>query len=671
MLSRLWKRTDRLESWKGAGIYLAAVFSLRVWIENTLFPIPIDRYLFLHELSFFYTCFGLLFVLFCALTQDRLTTLLRRTALILTLVLLAPILDALIFRRTEPYDYTHRVELLTNSMTFFLASGVIGKGLVVELGLIIMITTVHVFFSTRSLVRCAVGASVMYVGIQLLAAPDSYIRIPEPIWPGLPYHAQAVRLSYYCFYVILTLGVLLAGVHLRNPPLVRKLVFNIRPLRTTVFVLLNLLGFRMTGRLQWEFPSNVYALAASLAVFLLWQSSVVLNDCADGGIDKINKKERPIPLGLISADDYRAISWFLAGLGLATSFLLGSWPFLLAGLFIVISVLYSVKPFYWKSTLLSYPLIGLAGAIAFLVGYSAAKKLGGEVPFAAWVVFIGVTLGVTTKDLADFSGDRNFGVRNLFAFVDPRTGKRYLGLLLFGLFPILSIWYRNPRDIAVFVTLGAIVGLGFLWKGWYQLVLLGTITALAYLLATGCAGSGQESHRMQARAATEYYETKGFVLPDLRLEVDIRAAGFVFQNFSYAEPDRFVVILDKSALDPEEFIICHEAFHFVQHRYLNSTAIDPETKTWLTEPTANVMAAGCSNTEIPFPRPPFIEDVLSNRELATFFWQFLLREDEHLIRDYLASLEGRRPDKTRYRRWLEERTGRLFEQIVEEFERVY
>jgi 4-hydroxybenzoate polyprenyltransferase len=476
-------------NWIKALLYLFVLFFLRVYFENTFFPLEINRFVFAHEMAFFFWCFFLILMLFCLVTKEKLDRLFSASSVIISLVIVAPFLDRFIFSRIQPYDYTSPENFRMNFIYFFLKSNNVGKGLIIELALLIVFIAIYTFYKTRSFFKMLITVALTYTGIQLIAAPKLYLPVPEfaGLVPMIPSFAAAERLLYFLFYFLCALLLVVLIFFLRNRNLIISLLRNTRPLRTLNFILLTVAGLVVAQKLSFSYPDWIYALLALLGVFFLWQCSVIINDVFDVRIDRANLKKRPLVLRFIQPRDYLRLGLILGLLGIILSLLIGRVVLLCSLFFFLLAILYSVPPFRLRRGLLAYPIIGLGSALSFMIGYSSGTFLlrVGNLPLASksiFYVFAVLTIGSVTKDAQDYEGDRQMGIKNFFTIVKRERARWIISLLLFLGFLSPLFFIFNYIDILFFLVMGTAAAVLFYKRMSYPLTMLFYLMAATYFL---------------------------------------------------------------------------------------------------------------------------------------------------------------------------------------------
>lgn len=218
----------------------------------------------------------------------------------------------------------------------------------------------------------------------------------------------------------------------------------IRPVNSFVAGFAVLLGYLMaTGTLIPQ------AFLLIPVVLLITAAGNVINDYCDREIDAINRPERPIPAGTVSASAALRYSLLLFVLGIAISVFSNLLCFLIAVFNSVLLIAYALR-------LKAMPLIGnvavayLAASI-FLFG-GALAGMGGlmQNTIIALITFCAMLARELLKDAEDMEGDLEGGAMTLplvigvrktgiiaFCVVLPGIAMSYLPVLRFYGFPYL------------------------------------------------------------------------------------------------------------------------------------------------------------------------------------------------------------------------------------------
>jgi len=175
----------------------------------------------------------------------------------------------------------------------------------------------------------------------------------------------------------------------------------------------------------------------------------LLNAVFDIEVDKLSKPDRPLPKGQISVFSTLAVSSLLYLIGLIIAFSLGFWPFILALIGVLLSILYSVPPVRIKA-------VGGLSNFSLALGYTMVCFVGGWVIFrspleAPWFIIFLATLQVVganvVKDFVDYEADKEmkietlpvkFGIKKSIALISPLFIGIYLVIPLFYLLGYLK-----------------------------------------------------------------------------------------------------------------------------------------------------------------------------------------------------------------------------------------
>ncbi|MEZ4865453.1 MAG: UbiA family prenyltransferase [Caldilineaceae bacterium] len=252
---------------------------------------------------------------------------------------------------------------------------------------------------------------------------------------------------------------------------------------TVVFALLRLL--RLTNSIPTALLVllGAHLIGAPLAQPRLWLAMGAMwfvtafgylsNDLADLAEDEINKPDRPLPSGVVSLPTARGLGALLVGGALLLSGRLGALPLLVAGMVLLLLLLYN-----WK--LKAMPAIGngliaVLAAAALLTGAVAIYGLQWQVlrqllsPMLPLALFI--TAREMIKTLEDREGDWQAGKATVATVWGSQGTQRVLWLLavlllLSSVAPVLLAGYSFHYLLVI------LVGVNLpLWYTLYQLAL--------------------------------------------------------------------------------------------------------------------------------------------------------------------------------------------------------
>jgi geranylgeranylglycerol-phosphate geranylgeranyltransferase len=217
----------------------------------------------------------------------------------------------------------------------------------------------------------------------------------------------------------------------------------------------------------WQTVAN-----ASFTVAIVNAASNALNQAADEEGDKISKPYRPVPRGIIAADEAQSLAYLLYLFALLRAVIINQWFGFFIFLIMIFTVLYSLPPRTKRFLFINQIWIAIPrGMLGILAGWSVFGNPWEPLPLLvgglATLFLIG---GMTTKDIVDEKADRLVGVRTLVNVFGVRRAA------------IISF----PFLIAPFVLIPLLIDSGwldaYLWP--LSLLMLGSLI-IFYLLFCG------------------------------------------------------------------------------------------------------------------------------------------------------------------------------------------
>lgn len=311
-------------------------------------------------------------------------------------------------------------------------------GLLFSLEILIVLISLFLFFYKR----VSVGRSFMgvfgFYAILVLFALQGKIFQDSPISNILLTNLKESQLYAginFIFFICLS-AFLFAAVH---PKKAAALFFQLRPERSmslAMFGVLMMLGTLLTG--------HVYVLnfvfGFALFGFLLLYAALV-NDVKDIRIDAISNPNRPLASGVFATSEIRLIQRIVLGVIIVFVLIFDSMPIMLLTLLtLAFSFLYS--NLYVRKYLFSYLLVAAGESTVVLFGYFSQEPVAESLSRGALDLFLAVftlfAFFLPVKDLKDFEGDRQEGVRNFLTVFGWQRGKFitassvFCGYIFFG-----------------------------------------------------------------------------------------------------------------------------------------------------------------------------------------------------------------------------------------------
>jgi chlorophyll synthase len=217
------------------------------------------------------------------------------------------------------------------------------------------------------------------------------------------------------------------------------------------------------------FPDLLYILISVVLMIMLWLSTVLVNNVYDLPIDRISNPRRPLPKGEVKPSEYLDFSFVLSTIAIIVSLVLGIIPFIIVVISVLSSAAYSAPPLRLRKRLFSTVFIGWGSLLTFFVGYFAYTSVfnisvQSETLLVALIIFVAFSIGPLTKDLKDYKGDLEHGVKTLFTVYGLQKGKLMVSILLgFSLLMPLFL-FHGGIDIVFLGSMAVLTSLLFYRK---------------------------------------------------------------------------------------------------------------------------------------------------------------------------------------------------------------
>jgi geranylgeranylglycerol-phosphate geranylgeranyltransferase len=138
------------------------------------------------------------------------------------------------------------------------------------------------------------------------------------------------------------------------------------------------------------------------------------NAIADKEMDKINRLDRPLPMGEISEQQAMKIATILYLIALTLAFTINIYTLVITIVSIIITIAYSVPNLHLKKTFLigTFSVAFFYASLCFALGWSLFPNKTFPIEIGIFLFILGVGLSIT-KDFMDFAGDSFHGAKTL------------------------------------------------------------------------------------------------------------------------------------------------------------------------------------------------------------------------------------------------------------------
>ncbi len=387
--------------------------------------------------------------------REKIKIIMNVAVMIIWIIALPPVFDYYIFHVPEDFVYFN-VKLMDlgdipEIITAGLATGH-SPGIILMGSIIILMSGLYLFFKTRSISRTFLGILVFYL-FSFLFAGQFYNIVFVLLGVSLVAGLRPLLISF-------VISILTLFKESKN--LAIGFLNGMKPLKNIYFILLVMTGVLIGGNYGHPLAYLTPTLIRILIITFIWQFTVVLNNVFDYKIDATQKRETPITAGLISRKAYLEMGIIFGILAILMSLLMNSLVFvLITSLALAVSVVYSVPPIRIRDHVLSTWCIGIGSVFAFLIGYFAetgnplsitfSPNLSQNIIYLMIILFSAVTIGTSIKDIEDYSGDKKYGIRNLFTVYGKNKGKKITSSLLFLSFLTPVLLFHGLIDITMFL----------------------------------------------------------------------------------------------------------------------------------------------------------------------------------------------------------------------------
>jgi len=303
------------------------------------------------------------------LTKERIVKIVNLSALGGAIAIMLPLVDYFIFRRTEPYRYIsmdRMMEMIARGQFNLFEFG--GFGLLMEIFLILILSSLYVYIKTRSPMKGIANFFLLFGFISFMVIPtlNPVIRVGSRGKYGNL--TQPVLVVYFLLIALILLIVLL---RVCKKEFVSSLVKTFQPLTLIPFVIVALAGVFLAGHVSLgispAYAGNVGTFGIGLfAVFFVWSCNRMVLHMQDVRCG-LSDKDKLISGGMLTMKQSVRIAVILGIIALALAFNLSVTESLLVLLAIVLGIAYSTRMVRTRKLLLS-TIMGLEGLVVFFMG---------------------------------------------------------------------------------------------------------------------------------------------------------------------------------------------------------------------------------------------------------------------------------------------------------------
>jgi geranylgeranylglycerol-phosphate geranylgeranyltransferase len=250
-----------------------------------------------------------------------------------------------------------------------------------------------------------------------------------------------------------------------------KAIWELMRLEHGVMIFLGILIGSMIA-LKGGFPTVKNLVLTFFTALFLEASTFALNDYYDLDIDKKNKRnDRPLVRGDLKPKTALVLFFIFFPLGIISSYFVNLTCFVIALITALLAILYDAK--MKKIKLIGNFYIAYVMAIPFIFGGAAAiqtntltLKIGQATYIIALIAFLAGSGREIMKDVQDFEGDKEKGVRSFPKYIGKRKSNAIAGLF-FSVAVLLSfvpffferyqIYYQNYYYLSIVLVTDVIL----------------------------------------------------------------------------------------------------------------------------------------------------------------------------------------------------------------------
>ncbi len=148
--------------------------------------------------------------------------------------------------------------------------------------------------------------------------------------------------------------------------------------------------------------------------YLILLATYTYNDAQDLEVDRVNDPSRPFASGKVTKEHIIRLTWMLNGIALLMSGLINMQTLAIAGILVLLGILYSHPKTSFKDRFPYKTLVTSFGAmLASLIGGLANGEVSLDILYAAFAFFALCTVLALLGDISDIKGDKASNRRTL------------------------------------------------------------------------------------------------------------------------------------------------------------------------------------------------------------------------------------------------------------------
>ena len=438
---------------------------------------PFSVYIYAHTIAFYFAVFLIGVTILHILTREKVRKVANVVFCGFWIIIIPPILDVFLFGSTKVYlipDPNDLSNWLSAALFFKIPAG-LSTGVHVQFAILYSLCALYVFIKTRSILRALLVIVVLQWTPTLVFGALFLLFIKGSILYPFPGGITIDSFALLCFIYFTSLSILLSTllVHRTNKKTVLSIFKNLRPYRSSLFMMLVFIGVIVASPPTLdsytftflEFEGFLRLALSIFSVFFVWQFTVVINDIFDEKIDRMSNAQRPLVMGTVTRPQYIGLGIMFGILSIGAAFLVGRIALMVIAAFIISAIVYSCPPLRLRNYLWSTCFIGLWTTSAYLLGFFTVKTslsaLTTQPLMIGAMIFMALTIGPVIKDFKDYEGDKRYNVKTIFTEYGLEKGMKIASILLTITFLIPIVLFHELLDVVLFAFMCLVANISF------------------------------------------------------------------------------------------------------------------------------------------------------------------------------------------------------------------